>query len=369
MNTGTIEPRRHLGRRHGPLHWLAVVVGIAGGFLLGVALLKLSGVRHAGYQEYALLGLTAAEGGLFAYLTLPYLVRWWRDLDRLLKTTPLEYLLTGVVGMVAGLIVAVLIANFVRDFPFGVPLSAILAALLAFLGASVGMHRRGELMRLAGVAGGDGAPRRLRKVLLDTSVIIDGRILEVVQTGFLDAPLVITRSVLKELQLVADSADPIRRARGRRGLEVLTQVQAVPQVELEFLEDELTPDLDIDLRLVELGRRHGWAVMTNDYNLNRVAQLEGVQVLNLNELAGAMRPVAIPGEELTVALVREGKEPGQGVGYLDDGTMVVVENGRRLVNQTVTATVVSVLQTAAGRMLFAQLGAATEERKGRQAVP
>lgn len=366
MSSNTIKPRRHIGRRHGPLHWTTVVLGVAGGFVLGAALLKLSGVHHAGYQEYTLLALTAAEGGLFAYLATPYVVRWWRDLDRLLKTTPLEYLLTGVVGMVVGLIVAVLIGNFVRDFPFGVPLSAILAALLAFLGATVGMHRRGELMRLAGVPGSDGGRRRLRKVLLDTSVIIDGRVLEVARSGFLDAPLVITRSVLKELQLVADSADGMRRARGRRGLEVLTQIQALPEVELEFLEDELTPDLDIDLRLVELGRRHGWTVMTNDYNLNRVAQLEGVQVLNLNELASAMRPVAVPGEELTVTLVREGKEPGQGVGYLDDGTMVVVENGRRLVNQTVTATVVSVLQTAAGRMLFAQLGAPAE--KGRQAV-
>jgi uncharacterized protein YacL len=366
MSSSTIEPRRHLGRRHGPLHWAAVVVGVAGGFLLGVALLKLSGVHHAGYQEYTLLGLTSAEGGLFTYLAMPYLVRWWRDLDGLLKTTPLEYLLTGVVGMVVGLIVAVLVANFVRDFPFGVPLSAILAALLAFLGASVGMHRRGELMRLAGVSGRDAGSNRLRKVLLDTSVIIDGRVLEVARSGFLDAPLVITRSVLKELQLVADSADGMRRARGRRGLEVLTQIQALDKVVLEFFEDELTPDLDIDLRLVELGRRHGWAVMTNDYNLNRVAQLEGVHVLNLNELAAAMRPVAVPGEELTVTLVREGKEPGQGVGYLDDGTMVVVENGRRLVNQTVTATVVSVLQTAAGRMLFAQLGAPAE--KGRQAA-
>jgi uncharacterized protein YacL len=366
MSTSTLEPRRNVGRRHGPLHWSAVVLGVAGGFLLGVALLKLSGVRHAGYQEYVLLTLTSAEGGLFTYLAMPYVVHWWRDLDRLLKTTPLEYLLTGVIGMVVGLIVAVLIGNFVRDFPFGVPLSAILAALLAFLGASVGMHRRGELMRLAGVSGSDGG-QRLRKVLLDTSVIIDGRVLEVVRSGFLDAPLVITRSVLKELQLVADSSDPIRRARGRRGLEVLTQIQARPEAVLEFLEDELTPDLDIDLRLVELGRRHDWAVMTNDYNLNRVAQLEGVQVLNLNELASAMRPVAVPGEELTVTLVREGKEPNQGVGYLDDGTMVVVENGRRLVNQTVTATVVSVLQTAAGRMLFAQIGASAE--KGRQAVP
>jgi len=369
MSTNTIEPRRNFARRHGPLHWVVVVLGVAGGTTLGIALLKLSGVHHAGYQEYVLLGLTAAEGGLFAYLAMPYVARWWRDLDRLLKTTPLEYLLTGVVGTVVGLIVAVLIGNFVRDFPFGVPLSAILAALLAFLGASVGMHRRGELMRLAGVSGSDGAERRLQKVLIDTSVVIDGRVLDVVRTGFLDAPIVITRSVLKELQMVADSSDPMRRGRGRRGLEVLTQVQALPDVTLEFLEDELTPDLDIDMRLVELGRRHGWAVMTNDYNLNRVAQLEGVKVLNLNELAAAMRPVAVPGEELTVTLVREGKEAGQGVGYLDDGTMVVVENGRRLVNQTVNATVVSVLQTAAGRMLFAQLGGASEERKGRQALP
>lgn len=363
----TSEGRRPLGRQHGPLHIAGVVVGLAVGFLLGVALLNLSGTRHAGYQEMALLVLTTIEGGLFCYLALPYLVRWWRALDSFLKTTPLVNLITGVLGMIVGLVLAVLVSNFVREFPYGGALSAALAALLAFLGATVGLHRRGELMALAGVAGDDGR-RRLRKVLLDTSVVIDGRILEVADTGFLDVPLVVTRSVLRELQAVADSADAMRRARGRRGLDVLTRLQELKQVNLEvFDDDQEAGQAEIDARLVELATRLGWAIMTNDFNLNRVAGLAGVQVLNLNDLASAMRPIAIPGEELTVSVVREGKEAGQGVGYLDDGTMVVVENGRRLLGQTVTATVLSVLQTSAGRMIFVQ-PSGSEQRKGRQAV-
>jgi uncharacterized protein YacL len=358
-----------LGRPHGPLHLAGVIVGLAGGFLLGDALLNLSAVHHAGYQEIALLVLTTVEGGLFTYLAIPYLVRWWRALDHLLKTTPLANLVTGVLGMIVGLVLAVLVSNFVREFPYGGAVSAALAALLAFLGATVGLHRRGEILALAGVSEEEGGgQRRLRKVLLDTSVVIDGRILDVAATGFLDVPLVVTRSVLRELQAVADSADSMRRARGRRGLDVLTRLQESHAALLEVFDDDQAAQAEIDARLVELATAHGWAIMTNDFNLNRVAGLAGVQVLNLNDLASAMRPIAIPGEELTVTVVREGKEAGQGVGYLDDGTMVVVENGRRLLGQTVTTTVLSVLQTSAGRMVFVQATGLGEERKGRQAV-
>lgn len=363
------EPKRALGRQHGPIHVAGVIVGLAGGFLLGVALINLSGDHHQGYQEMALLVLTTVEGGLFAYLAIPYLVRWWRALDHFLKTTPVVNLVTGILGLIVGLVLAVLVGNFVREFPFGAPLSVALAALLAFLGASVGLNRRGELLALAGMSGDEAPqPRRLRKVLLDTSVVIDGRILEVAATGFIDAPLVVTRSVLRELQQVADSADALRRGRGRRGLDVLTRLQELQQIQLEVFDDDRAVQPEIDARLVELATAQGWAIMTNDFNLNRVAALAGVEVLNLNDLASAMRPIAIPGEQLTVTVVREGKEAGQGVGYLDDGTMVVVENGRRLLGQTVTATVLSVLQTSAGRMVFVQASELGEQRKGRQAV-
>jgi uncharacterized protein YacL len=261
-------------------------------------------------------------------------------------------------------VVAVLIGAFVRDFPYGVPLSAVLALLLGLTGANLGMTRRNELLAL--INGGEveraGRRPRLRAALLDTSVIIDGRVLDLARTGFIDAPLIVLKSVLRELQYVADASDARRRARGRRGLDVLTQLQKDPDSTLEVVDDDAEGNLETDARLVKIAKARGWAILTNDYNLNRVANLEGIKVLNLNELANALKPIAIPGEELTVEVVREGKDAGQGVGYLDDGTMVVIENGRRHLNQTITATVTSVLQTAAGRMIFASPAGADVRR-------
>jgi uncharacterized protein YacL len=163
--------------------------------------------------------------------------------------------------------------------------------------------------------------------------------------------------------MVADSADATRRRRGRRGLDVLTEMQKDPSIKLQVTEDDAPPGAEIDAHLVRTAKRRGWAIMTNDFNLNRIASLEGVAVLNLNELAQAMRPVAIPGEEIVVTVAREGKEPGQGVGSLDDGTMVVIQNGRRLLNQTITAVVTSVIQTSAGRMIFAEPAGADTRRQ------
>src|SRR5438874_10977748 len=256
--------------------------------------------------------------------------------------------------MVVGLVIAVLIGFFVRDLPYGYDLSAVLALLLAAQGASVGLTRRAELTSLFFGGKTEVDSHRMPAVLLDTSVIIDGRILDIAKTGFLDMPLIILSSVLHELQMVADSADVTRRRRGRRGLDVLTDMQKEPSINLQVTEDETPPTGELDAHLVRTAKRKGWAIMTNDFNLNRIARLEGVAVLNLNELAQAMRPVAIPGEEIVVAVAREGKEPGQGVGSLDDGTMVVIQNGRRLLNQTITAVVTSVIQTSAGRMIFAE---------------
>jgi uncharacterized protein YacL len=344
------------------VRWPAAVLGALGGFVLGYAMATSSGVEPPGRS--VILILTTVDGTIFAYLGAPYILGGWRNVNLRLATTPLPDLLTGLAGMIVGLVVAVLIGFFVREFPYGVALSAVLAALLAFLGASVGLTRRSELFALLGGPLPAGSDRRIKAALLDTSVIIDGRLLDIVKSGFVDFPLVVTRSVLKELQYVADSADPLRRSRGRRGLDVLTNLQEEPMARLEFIDDDLTGPLDVDGRLVTMAGKAGWAVMTTDFNLNRVARLEGVTVLNLNDLARALKPVAIPGEELTVTVVKAGTEAGQGVGYLDDGTMVVVENGRRHMNQTLTATVTSVLQTAAGRMIFAM--PAGEELPARQ---
>ena len=330
---------------------LGAGLGVIGGFTLGYFMVR--GIGHT-QPGYYIIGLTTLEGLIFAYLGTPYVLGGWRTFNFRLTSTPLPDLLSGVLGIVVGLVVAALIGVFVRDLPFGVPLSLILALLLAALGASLGITRRAELTALFFGRTTDEKTRRLPAVLLDTSVIIDGRILDIAKTGFVDMPLIILSSVLRELQQVADSADATRRRRGRRGLDVLTEMQKDPSIQLQVVDDDVTPSIEIDAHLVRTAKRKGWGIMTNDFNLNRIARLEGVTVLNLNELAQAMRPVAIPGEEIVVTVAREGKEPGQGVGSLDDGTMVVIQNGRRLLNQTITAVVTSVIQTSAGRMIFAE---------------
>ena len=327
-------------------------LGVIGGFTLGYFLVRGAGNPHPGY---VIIGLTTLEGLIFAYLGTPYVLGGWRTFNFRLTSTPLPDLLSGLLGMVVGLVIAVLIGFFVRDIsPYGYILSFILALLFAAQGASVGLTRRQELAALFFGGEPESKGHRISAVLLDTSVIIDGRILDIAKTGFVDMPLVILSSVLRELQMVADSADATRRRRGRRGLDVLTDMQKDPSINLQVTEDDITPGPEIDAHLVRMAKRKGWGIMTNDFNLNRIARLEGVVVLNLNELAQAMRPVAIPGEEIIVTVAREGKEPGQGVGSLDDGTMVVIQNGRRHLNQSITAVVTSVIQTSAGRMIFAE---------------
>ena len=330
---------------------LGLGIGVIGGFVLGYILVRLAPITH---QGWVLITLTTLEGLIFAYLGTPYVLGGWRGFNRRLLNTPLPDLLSGLLGMVVGLVIAVLIGVFVRDVPLGYWLSSILALLLGALGASVGVSRRSELAALFFGGPAQQPTHRIQAVLLDTSVIIDGRILDIGKTGFVDMPLVVLSSVLRELQLVADSADAMRRRRGRRGLDVLTEMQKISTISLEVVDDDAMPSTEIDSHLVRTAKRRGWGIMTNDFNLNRIARLEGVTVLNLNELAQAMRPVAIPGEEIMVTVAREGKEPGQGVGSLDDGTMVVIQNGRRLINQTITAVVTSVIQTSAGRMIFAE---------------
>ena len=342
----------------------ATVLGAVGGFALGYAIVVTSGVKHRGA---VLIGLTTMEGLIFMYLATPYVFGGWRRLDFRLRTTPLADLLAGIVGVIVGLVVAALASIFVRALPFGIALSAVLAAILAYIGGIIAVERRQEMLALITGRRPAGAGR-LSGIVLDTSAIIDGRILEVARTGFLDQPLKVPRSVLRELQTLADSADTARRAKGRRGLELLGLLRQERRVNLEVHDDGDMIETVTDSRLVEIARKTGWALMTLDYNLNQVAQVEGVRVLNLNELTSALRQVAVPGDELALTLVKSGREPGQAVGYLDDGTMVVVENGQGKLNSRVTAVVTSVLQTAAGRMFFAQLpGGAddVESRRGR----
>ncbi len=188
--------------------------------------------------------------------------------------------------------------------------------------------------------------------ILDTSVIIDGRIADIAETGFLDGILVIPQFVLRELQLVADSADPLKRNRGRRGLDILQRIQKIAMLQVQIVEDDYPAVREVDLKLIELAKDYEAKIITNDFNLNKVAQLQGVDVLNINELANALKPIVLPGEAMRVFILKEGKEYNQGVAYLDDGTMVVVDNARKMIGKTIDVAVTSVLQTTAGKMIF-----------------
>ncbi len=208
-----------------------------------------------------------------------------------------------------------------------------------------------NLGALGGLFGGEQTSSQSFKIL-DTSVIIDGRIADIVETGFLDGSLVIPQFVLRELQLVADSADSLKRNRGRRGLDILQRVQKMTQINVQILEDDFPNVHEVDMKLIELAKVYNCKIVTNDFNLNKVAQLHGVEVLNINELANALKPIVLPGETMRVFILKEGKEYNQGVAYLDDGTMVVVDNAKKMISRTIDISVTSVLQTTAGKMIF-----------------
>jgi uncharacterized protein YacL len=211
-----------------------------------------------------------------------------------------------------------------------------------------------NLSALGGLFGSERSTRRMPKVL-DTSVIIDGRIADICEAHFLDGVMLIPQFVLRELQFVADSADSMKRQRGRRGLEVLQRIQKMAHLEIEIADEDFPNIADVDLKLIELAKRYDGKIITNDYNLNKVASLQGIEILNVNQLANALKPVVLPGETMRVFILREGKEYNQGVAYLDDGTMVVVDGARRMINKTIDITVTSVHQTTAGKMIFGRL--------------
>src|SRR6266852_4553291 len=226
-----------------------------------------------------------------------------------------------------------------------------------------------NLAALGGLFGSERSTRRMPKVL-DTSVIIDGRIADICEAHFLDGVMLIPQFVLRELQFVADSADSLKRQRGRRGLEVLQRIQKMPHLEVEIADDDFANIADVDLKLIELAKRYDGKIITNDYNLNKVASLQRIEILNVNQLANALKTVVLPGETMRVFILREGKEYNQGVAYLDDGTMVVVDNARRLIGKNADIAVTSVLQTTAGKMIFGRLweeadGAGNGERTRR----
>ena len=306
-------------------------------------------------------------GLLLAGLPLGALVAPYLTLKPLHKTIdyinsiPGSTLIAGVLGLLVGLIVASLIAIplYTLSGWFGWGLPFIVTFTLGMTGLWLGVQR-GRDMRAIFPALESKRPQessrdgRNGSILVDTSAIIDGRIADLTSTGFVEGTLVVPRFVLDELRHIADSSDPLRRNRGRRGLEVLGKLRGEEKVSLEVLDVGVDPGDEVDSQLVKLARSMRSSILTTDYNLNRVAELQGVQVLNVNELANALKSVVLPGEEMRVNIVQEGKEAGQGVAYLDDGTMVVVEGGRRYINAYHDVVVTRVLQTAAGRIIFAQ---------------
>lgn len=252
-----------------------------------------------------------------------------------------------VIRTLVAIVAIVMIAATLGEAPLvpSLALAAIVAVALA-----------GEALIALGAGGSlSGGDATGREALLDTSALIDGRVADVAETGFLQLDLVVPEFVLRELQHVADAQDAMRRAKGRRGLDVLAGLRASSRVRLRLIADDVSEEPEVDLKLVELARRRKAALITTDFNLNKVAGIRGVPVLNVNDLAHALRPAMLPGETMRVAVVKEGKEPGQGVAYLDDGTMVVVDQGRAFVGQTIEIVVTSTIQTAAGKMFFAKL--------------
>lgn len=314
----------------------------------------------------AVLGVIA---GIIGFLIAPYLTTIpAHGLRVLLTKISTQTLVAAVIGLVAGLLVAALLA-FPLSFlpsPFGDILPFIGVLVFGYVGVMVFVMRQNDIFggfrsRFSGHSNeptektAKEEPDTGRVVLCDTSVIIDGRIADVARTGFVTGTLLIPRFVLNELQYIADSPDNLRRQRGRRGMEVLSQLQKDATLPVKISDIDVEGIREVDEKLVVLARQMKAPILTNDYNLNRVAELQGVKVLNVNELANAVKSVMLPGESLFVNIIQEGREMGQGVAYLDDGTMVVVEDGRERINTQVSVTVTKILQTNAGRMIFARL--------------
>src|SRR6202167_1643035 len=290
-----------------------------------------------------------------------------------LRLVSLKRLIGAAIGSVLGIFGAYLFALVIRN---SIPASAtqsflqiMVMLIMAYVGLAVGANK-GDLLNLAalgGIFGGEKQGKKSYKIL-DTSVIIDGRIADIAETGFLDGLIVIPQFVLRELQLVADSADSLKRNRGRRGLAILQRLQKTASVQIQIVEDDFPSVREVDMKLIELAKLYEGKILTNDFNLNKVAQLQGVAVLNINELANSLKPIVLPGEIMRVFILKEGKEYNQGVAYLDDGTMVVIDNARKMIGKTIDISVTSVLQTTAGKMIFGKWHHRASDRQDSKGV-
>ncbi|MBB5148893.1 MULTISPECIES: PIN/TRAM domain-containing protein [Ureibacillus] len=319
-------------------------------------------------NPYTSVALGALLLFLLSFSLSDYCVKFINWMEEVLFKIPAADLLFGTLGLIVGLIVAYFVGFAIERINIPVItdfLPIILSITLGYLGFRVGFKKREELSQIFTKSGvgskkkvGDSgqvvSQEKTLYKLLDTSVIIDGRIADIATTGFIEGVLVVPQFVLTELQHIADSSDTLKRTRGRRGLDMLKKLQDGKTVNVIISEEDFDDVQEVDLKLVRLAKKMGAKILTNDFNLNKVCDLHHVQVLNINELANAVKPVVIPGEDMQVVVIKDGKEQNQGVAYLDDGTMIVVEGGRSYIGQSITVTVTSVLQTSAGRMIFAK---------------
>lgn len=339
----------------------AIILGLAG-WGLGLAIGTWTG------WELVWIVALAAGGAALGFAFIPgIIIRFWHWIERKIRQIPTPTFLAAIIGLVLALAIAALLALPLSLLPglWGKVLPIVLGLLLCYLGISI-MVSRGRDIFQSLASNPMTAPKGEKgeeKIIIDTNAIIDGRIADISQTGFIRETLLIPKFILDELQHIADSPDPMRRNRGRRGLNILTKLQRESDVPIQVLDTDFEDIPEVDAKLVKLAKTLRCPIITNDINLSRVAELQGIRVLNINELANAIKPVILPGEEMKLRIIQEGKEIGQGIGFLDDGTMVVVEGGRRHLNSEIDIVVTRVLQTAAGRMIFAHPKEPVGERK------
>lgn len=364
--------------------WLLTAIGLIVGYALTGVLVKLEflhGIINVNSNSVSLI-ISYIIGtlifGLIFYIIAPFIINLvWNItgfLEGTLQKIPTNDIIIGVAGLIIGLIVANLLISSVSRFVtltgstvifvIGSTLSLIVNIIFGTLGVNIVIKKKDDLYNIFTFMkkfGKDKKNKAEGKFLpsqpkvLDTSVIIDGRIFDILKTGFIEGPIVIPSFVLEELRHIADSPDSLKRTRGRRGLDILNQIQKELPINVEISEKDFDNIQEVDSKLLKLAQTLGGKIITNDFNLNKVAEFQGVSVLNINELANAVKPVVIPGEDMHIQIIKDGKESGQGVAYLDDGTMIVVEGGKRYVGDIVDVIVTSVLQTAAGRMIFAKI--------------
>jgi uncharacterized protein YacL len=342
------------------------LLGAALGLLIGLSfVVGSSGIFGQGAYAGALIALWLVAWLIVGFAVLPYLTivpaAW---LIRSVQELPTAEFVAGVLGLVLGLLMGLLLGFPLSAFPppFGTWLPVAVSITLGLGMAGLTVAKRHDLITAAEAIGlfrrGGGEPEATGlgepRVVVDTSAIIDGRIADIAEAGFLQGTLVVPRVVLEELQRIADSPDTMRRARGRRGLEIVARLQKEDRIPVEIADETHADIPEVDAKLVAMARARSGIILTNDFNLNRVAEIQGLRVMNVNSLANAMKPAVLPGEELRVRVIQEGKEAGQGVGFLDDGTMIVVEGGARHLDREIGVVVTRVLQTVAGRMIFAQ---------------